>query len=131
MSVAAFSEDGPHTDSAVGTQEMLSKLKQQKMGLISPFGTLIHHVRADADKEEVCAKYYDIQDAVVVCVLDKHMAPVFFKIDDHWARCTQVKEEELKLPVDAGWFITWWNVDRPTWKISNFILEQRGQHDHR
>lgn len=124
-------EYGPHTADAVGTQDMLIKLRLQKLGMISPFGTLIHHVRDDADNEEVCAKYYDIPDALVVCVLDKNMAPVFFKIDHRWAGCTQVKEEELKLPEDAGWFITWWNVDRPHWEISNFILEQRGQHDHR
>ena len=128
----AIRECASSSDSAVGTQEMLFKLTQQKMGLISPFGTLIHHVRDDEeDKEEVCAKYYDIPDALVICVLDKNMAPVFFKIENHWASCTQVKEDELKLPKDAGWLITWWNVDRPHWEISNFILEQRGQHDHR
>lgn len=131
---SVFSVDDPHSDSAVGTQDMLIKLRQQKMGTLSPFGTIVHHFRDDADKEEICAKHYDTDGSggpIIVCVLDKGLSPVFFKLDLSWARCTQIKEEELGLPENAGWLITWWNVDRPNWEISNFILEQRGQHEHR
>lgn len=126
MTFTAASED---TLQHLNFSDMLVQLRAQKLGMdISPFFVPIRHHREDHENEEICGKQY-IGGALLVCVLDKHLNPVFF--DDQYQRggITQVSEDYIRKKDRDDWKITWWNVDRPPVEISNFILQQRRRSD--
>ena len=114
------------SDYVTDRQEMVLKLRHQKTGAISPFISPIQHQRRDEDKEEICGKFYPGGGAMIVCVLDKHLQPVYFVMNDFRGDVVATPEAELPPENGKGWSITWWNVDRPNWTVSNFILDQRG-----
>lgn len=116
---------------ATDRQEMVVKLKHQKIGGISPFISPIQHQRRDEDAEEICGKCFPSGGVMIVCVLDKRLQPVYFVMGDFGSDAVKTPEADLPPENGKGWSIAWWNVDRPNWTISNFILDQRSQHDSR
>ena len=119
------------SDYVTDRQEMVLRLRQQKVGGISPFISQIPHRRRDEDLEEICGKCYPGGGSMIVCVLDKRLQPVYFVMGDFLGDVVATPEAELPPENGKGWSITWWNVDRPNWTISDFILDQRRRHDIR
>ena len=109
--------------------DMLVQLRNQKLGVdLSPFFVPFRHNRADHENEEICGKQY-IGGGLLVCVLDKHLNPVFFDDQYQHGGITLVSEDCIRQKDRDNWQITWWNVDRPPMEISHFILQERRRSD--